>query len=255
MQRILNLAAYAFVAIADASSLADAVRREAARLGLKGTVLLAAEGINVSLAGLPEAADAFIAWLRRDPRFADLRPRRSWSETVPFGRLQVKVKPEIIRMDCPAVRPVAGRAPAVDAATLDRWLDAEHDDDGLPLVLLDTRNAFEVDRGAFRGALDWRLARFSDFPAALAAHSEALAGRSVIAYCTGGIRCEKATILMRQAGVPAVRQLDGGILGYLQASREPRRRWRGECFVFDGREALDARLVPAGAVVPMAVAA
>ena len=115
------------------------------------------------------------------------------------------------------------------------------------MQLLDTRNAFEVDRGAFHGAVDWRLARFGDFPAALAAHREALAGRTVVAYCTGGIRCEKAALLMRWHGIDGVRQLDGGILGYLEATRSGRRHWRGECVVFDERGALDAGLKPAAA--------
>ena len=254
MERILNLAGYRFVAVGEPEALADAVRREAGRLGLKGTVLLAEEGLNFSVAGEADAADAFVAWLRRDARFADLSVKRSWSETVPFGRLRVKVKPEIIRMDSPAVRPAAGRAPGIDAATLDRWLDAGCDDDGRPIVLLDTRNAFEVDRGAFRGAVDWRLARFGDFPAALAAHRAVLAGHTVVAYCTGGIRCEKAALLMQQHGIDGVRQLDGGILGYLDATRSQRRHWRGECVVFDDRGTLDAGLAPAVAS-PMAVAA
>lgn len=109
--------------------------------------------------------------------------------------------------------------------------------------MLDTRNAFELEHGAFERALDWRLAKFSDFPAALAQHRHELAGRTVVTYCTGGIRCEKAALALRDAGVGNVRQLDGGILRYLEAVPGAR-HWHGRCFVFDERESLDAALAP-----------
>src|SRR5439155_12786435 len=105
-------------------------------------------------------------------------------------------------------------APALPAATLKRWLDAGHDDAGRPLVMLDTRNAFEVDHGTFAGAVDWRLARFSEFPQALAAHADELRGKAVVSFCTGGIRCEKAALVMQEAGLQNVWQLEGGILKY-----------------------------------------
>src|SRR5690606_4498638 len=123
---------------------------------LKGTVLLAPEGINLFLAGAPDDIEGFLCWLRADARFADLQAKYSESARMPFRKLLVKVKREIIRMDHPAIRPEAGRAPAVDAATLRRWLGQGRDDQGRELVMLDTRNAFEVDVGTFRGALDWR---------------------------------------------------------------------------------------------------
>jgi UPF0176 protein len=143
-------------------------------------------------------------------------------------------------MNQPQVRPAAARAPALDAATLARWLDTGRDDTGRALVLLDTRNGFEVDAGAFVGALDWRLEKFSDFPAAAAAHRGVLDGRTVVTYCTGGIRCEKAALALQAAGVERVWQLDGGILRYLE--QVGGRHWRGRCFVFDERESLDADL-------------
>ncbi len=121
-------------------------------------------------------------------------------------------------MNRPAVAPVSGRAPAVSSGTLQRWLQRGRDDDGRPLLLLDTRNAFEVDAGSFDGALDWRLRRFSEFPDALQRHVDALRGKAVVSYCTGGIRCEKATLVLREAGVHAY-QLDGGILNYFEQHR------------------------------------
>ena len=246
VKTILNVSAYKFVDLDDPAVLRDRVRAEGEARELKGTVLLATEGINLVLAGDAGRLRDFTAWLRSDSRLADLVLKESWSDAVPFGRLFVKVKREIIRMGCPAVRPAAERAPAIGAATLARWLAAGQDDTGRPVVTLDTRNAFEVDHGAFVGAIDWRLARFGDFPAALAAHRAELEGKTVVSYCTGGIRCEKATILMRQAGLEHVWQLDGGILGYL-GWKQDAPHWRGDCFVFDKRVTLDNALQPAGA--------
>ena len=242
MPDTLNIAAYRFVEIADAGDLRERILARGRSLALKGTVLLAGEGINLVLAGPATAVREFVAWLREDERFADLETKESWSTDVPFQRLHVKVKPEIIRMNRPAVRPHPARAPAVDAATLARWLETGHDDGGRPVVTLDTRNAFEVDHGRFAGAIDWRLSRFSDFPGALDANRAALAGKTVVSYCTGGIRCEKAALLMREAGIADVLQLDGGILKYFE--QVGRRHFDGNCFVFDERETLSPTLEP-----------
>lgn len=239
---MLNISAYRFVELPDAAALREPIRERAAAAGLKGTVLLAGEGINLFLAGEAGAVRGFVDWLEEDPRFAALAPKESWSASVPFGRLLVKVKREIIRMNHPAIRPQAGRAPAVDAKTLARWLDAGRDDEGRPVVTLDTRNAFEVDHGRFAGAIDWRLTKFSEFPAAALAHREQLQDKTVVSYCTGGIRCEKAAIFLREAGVDRVLQLDGGILRYFEETGG--RHFEGGCFVFDERERLDTRLQP-----------
>jgi UPF0176 protein len=239
----LNLSAYRFVELADGAALRERLHERAAALGLKGTVLLAEEGINLSLAGPERGVREWLAALCTDARFAGLDAKESWSDTLPFARLRVKFKREIIRMNQPQVRPAAGRASAVDAGTLARWLDAGCDDQGRALALLDTRNAFEVDAGAFDGALDWRLTKFSDFPAAARRHGPQLEGRTVVTYCTGGIRCEKAALALRAAGVAQVHQLDGGILRYLEQVPGAR-HWRGRCFVFDGRESLGADLAP-----------
>jgi UPF0176 protein len=145
-------------------------------------------------------------------------------------------------MDHPTIRPAQGRAPAVDARTLKRWLDAGHDDEGRPVVTLDTRNAFEVDHGRFQGAIDWRITKFTEFPAKVLAHREALQGKRVVSYCTGGIRCEKAAIYMAEAGIDHVVQLEGGILRYFEEAGGA--HFHGHCFVFDEREALDPALVP-----------
>jgi UPF0176 protein len=238
---ITVIAAYRFVEIDDCQSLRERLEADARERGLKGTVLIATEGINLSLAGPDADIQAWLAALRADPRFTALELKTHRTTKSPFQRLRVKLKPEIIRMNQPTVRPQAGRAPAVDAATLARWLQAGRCDEGRELVMLDTRNGFEVDAGAFEGAIDWRLAKFSDFPAALQAHQAELQGKTVVSYCTGGIRCEKAALWMAEAGIDKVLQLDGGILRYFeQAPGAP--GWRGDCFVFDERTGLDAAL-------------
>jgi UPF0176 protein len=239
---LLNVAAYRFVTLTDLPALRERLFDAAAALGLKGTVLLAEEGINLFLAGDAHALRGWLATLCDDPRFAGIEVKESHSDQPPFQRLKVKIKREIIRMDHPMLRPEAGRAPAVDAATLVRWLDVGHDDAGRAVTLLDTRNAFEVDHGGFEGAIDWRLEKFTDFPQRLAEQAEALKDVTIVSYCTGGIRCEKAALLMREQGFDNVYQLDGGILKYFESVGQA--HYRGGCFVFDERDVLDAALTP-----------
>ena len=238
----LNIAGYRFVALPDASALRERLSQWAEQAGLKGTVLLAEEGLNLCLAGPPGGVADWRVALRADPRFTDLVFKESWSDTQPFKRLKVKLKREIIRMNHATVRPAAGRAPAVAAATLARWIGQGHCDAGRPIMLLDTRNGFEVDAGAFDGAVDWRLRKFSDFPAALAAHRAELTGHTVVSYCTGGIRCEKAALQMQAVGLGHSVQLEGGILQYFEDTAGQAPGWRGKCFVFDGRVGLDTAL-------------
>ena len=246
MKSILNISAYKFVGLSDTAQWRESIRSHAQTCRLKGTVLLAGEGINLFVAGTEAEVRAFLAWLMAHEAFADLPIKESWSETVPFGKLLVKIKPEIIRMNHPTIRPQAQRAPAVDAKTLARWLDAGVDDAGREVVTLDTRNAFEVDHGRFDGAHDWRLSKFSEFPQALQAHRAELAGKTVVSYCTGGIRCEKAALLMAEVGVEHVLQLDGGILKYFEETGG--KHFVGDCFVFDERGTLNDTLAPVRAV-------
>ena len=233
---ILNIAAYLFVALPDAQALRESVRSQASERQLKGTVLLAPEGINLFLSGQSEQIRSFLAWLRTDARFESLQAKESFTDSVPFKKLLVKVKPEIIRMNHPTINPETVRAPAVDAKTLARWLRTGVDDTGQAVVMLDTRNAFEVAHGRFKNAAHWNLNKFSDFPEAALQHVAELQGKTVVSYCTGGIRCEKAALFMAQAGVKDVLQLDGGILKYFEEVGSE--HFEGECFVFDEREAL-----------------
>jgi UPF0176 protein len=243
---ILNIAAYRFVQINDTALVQERLRDLARTLELKGTILIAEEGINFFLAGPEQAVRDFLAGLRTDARLAPIEVKESWSAAQPFGKLLVKVKREIIRMDHPAIRPdfsrQDGRAPSVDAATVRRWLDAGHDDLGRPVVTLDTRNAFEVDHGTFDGAIDWRINKFTEFPAAFKAHQKELQDKTVVSFCTGGIRCEKAAIFMREEGLEHVYQLEGGILKYFEETAGE--HYSGTCFVFDERESLAPDLTP-----------
>ncbi|AIT25200.1 rhodanese-like domain protein [Bordetella holmesii 44057] len=218
---IVDIAAYKFVSLTDAAELRESLLAQTQALALKGTILLAPEGINLFLAGTQAAIDSFLDSLRQDARFADLEVKFSLSQTVPFGRMLVKLKREIIRMDHPTIRPEAGRAPSVDAPTLARWLEQGRDDAGREVVMLDTRNAFEVDVGTFRNAIDWRIERFTQFPDAVREHRAELEGKTVVSFCTGGIRCEKAAIFMGEIGIEHVYQLEGGILKYFEETGGP----------------------------------
>jgi UPF0176 protein len=245
--RITNIAAYLFVAIDDIGALRERWQGRCDALGLRGTILLAPEGVNVFLAGESAAVEIFLSEIRQDARFSRLTAKYSWSDSQPFKRMRVKQKKEIITMKRPLVRPQEGRAPAVDALTLSRWLDAGKDDENRPVILMDTRNAFEVDLGSFENALDYRIERFSEFPDKVEQVARQFDGKTVVTFCTGGIRCEKAAIVMKEAGYERVYQLDGGILKYFEEAGQ--QHYRGTCFVFDERESLDPTLQATAAAV------
>lgn len=240
---ILNISAYRFVSLDELPALRERMLAQCHALALKGTILLAPEGINLFLAGPRAAVDAFMDWLRGDARFAGMEAKASFSEQVPFQRMRVRLKKEIITLRHPTIRPEGGRAPAVDAITLKRWLDQGQDDDGRELVLLDTRNAYETDVGMFAQAVDYRIGSFTELPAALAADPARYAGKTVVSYCTGGIRCEKFALYMQDIGMQRVFQLEGGVLKYFEETGGA--HWQGGCFVFDERGALDTALKPA----------
>ena len=240
MNDVLNISAYKFVPLPDAPALRETLSARAAELQLKGTILLAEEGINLFLAGPAESVRGFIAQLHEDARFSDIVPKESWSAKQPFRKMLVKVKNEIIRMNHPTIRPSAGRAPAVSPLTAKRWLDQGHDDEGRPVVTLDTRNDVEIACGTFDQAIDWNITKFTEFPQAVLDHKAELEGKTVISFCTGGIRCEKAAIYMQEAGIENVYQLEGGILKYFEEAGGA--HYNGGCFVFDEREAVGADL-------------
>ena len=245
---ILNISAYRFVSLDDLPALRERMLAQCHALALKGTILLAPEGINLFLAAPREAIDAFMEWLRSDARFAGMQPKESLSDEVPFKRMRVRLKKEIITLRHPTIRPEGGRAPAVDAVTLKRWLDQGSDDEGRDVVLLDTRNAYETDVGMFPQAVDYRVASFTELPSIVAADHSRYAEKTVVSYCTGGIRCEKFALYMQDIGMERVFQLEGGILKYFEEVGGT--HWQGDCFVFDERGAVDPALSPAPLDLP-----
>lgn len=232
---ILNLAAYKFVELNELSPLREKLARAANSLGLRGTILLAREGMNMFVAGEADDIESFLGELSADPRFAAIPLKLSWSQEQPFNRMLVKIKKEIIPFGREEINPGQHPAPRISAQELKAWLDS-----GRKITLLDTRNDYEVRLGTFSGAIDFGLKHFRDLPAALeTAHAE-LKNEPIVTFCTGGIRCEKAAPLLINEGFREVYQLDGGILAYFEQCGGA--HFEGECFVFDRRVALDPNL-------------
>ncbi len=240
---VINIAAYLFTPISDPASLAEDLRNRARQAGLLGSMLVSPEGLNVVLAGSMDGVETFLSTLRDDSRFVSMPVKTSRSRSQPFARLKVKVKAEIIAWRRADGAPLAHpRAPSVSPVDLARWIERGADDGGRRLVLLDTRNREEVEQGTFCGALTLPIDNFTELPAALVPHRAALADATVVSFCTGGIRCEKAALTLRAGGMDNVLQLDGGILGYFEQVGGA--GYDGRCFVFDGRVALDPALHP-----------
>ena len=237
--QILNIAGYRFVALDDLPRLRAEFKARGEALGLKGTIVLAAEGINLFLAGAAANVAAFVQTLRADARFACIEVKRSWSAALPFARLLVKIKREIVSMRRPEIHPGGTAVPRLAPREFKRWLD-----EGRVLALLDTRNQFEVELGTFENTLSLGLKSFSDFPRAAPALSDGLKDQPIVTFCTGGIRCEKAAPWLISRGFREVYQLDGGILNYFEQCGAA--HFRGECFVFDQRVTLDAGLRQTG---------
>ncbi|MEM1178446.1 MAG: sulfurtransferase [Acidobacteriota bacterium] len=232
---ITNIAAYKFVHLDDLPELRERLRRRCRDLGLKGTILLATEGLNLFVAGEARKIETFVDELRTDPRFTDLDVKRSPGEYQPFHRMLVRVKHEIIAFGVDGIEPEHRTSPKLSARDLKTWLD-----EGRPLTLLDVRNNFEVELGTFDGAVPIGVENFRDFPDAVGALPAALKKQPVVMFCTGGIRCEKAGPFMEREGFGEVYQLDGGILKYFEECGDA--HYSGDCFVFDRRVTLDASL-------------
>ena len=233
----INLAGYKFTALDALDDLKAVLARRCRELELKGTILLSIEGINIVIAGRKAAVSVFQDLILADPRLADLRFKRSESAFQPFDRMLVKIKPEIITLRVPGIDPAKQRAPAIAPAQLKSWLD-----EGREVVLLDTRNAFEVEAGTFDNAIHLKLNAFGEFIKAADALDPALKDKTVVTFCTGGIRCEKAAPVLIAKGFRDVYQLDGGILQYFEDRGDA--HFKGRCIVFDQRVALDGNLQP-----------
>ena len=231
-------ALYRFARFDDPAAVRDALEANAQALGIRGTLLVAGEGINGTIAGPAGAIAAMVAAIRALPGCADLAPKYADADVAPFHRLKVRLKREIVTMGVDGID--AAREAGTYVAPAD-W-NALVDDPGT--VVIDTRNAYEVAVGSFAGAVDPGTDTFRDFPAWLDAHRDDLAGKRIAMFCTGGIRCEKATALLRREGFDDVHHLDGGILRYLEEMPAADSRWQGECFVFDERVAVGHGLSP-----------
>jgi len=239
---VLNIAAYHFAEVSDPAALGVQLRARCEAAGLRGSVLVAPEGLNLFLAGDEAGVDAVLHFVRGLPGFDALVVKRSVSRHVPFARLKVKCKREIIAFGHDDCVPRARRAPSVGPHTLRRWIAQGGDDAGRRLVLLDTRNREEVAFGTFDGARTLAIDNFTDLTAALSPLREELADAALVSFCTGGIRCEKAALWMQDAGFAHVHQLEGGILNYFEQVGGD--GFEGSCFVFDERLALRADLSP-----------
>ena len=249
---LLHSAFYRFVPLAEPAAAADALR--ALAQGLQGSIVVAGEGVNGTVAGTAEAVAAFEAALQRpdvlDGLLGGMAFKHSACATAPFGRLKVGVKPEIVALGLPdtgAPLPAPDERDASHLAPAD-WRALLARDD---VVVLDNRNHFEYRLGHFRGAVDPQVHNFRDFVAYVQAEAPAwrAAGRPVAMYCTGGIRCDKTAPWLRAQGLE-VWQLEGGVLNYFRQVADADRDWLGECFVFDNRVALDTRLHETATTAP-----
>jgi len=239
---VINLSCYKFAPLEGLEELRAKLQEVAKAQGLKGTILLAPEGINFFLAGTRAQLAAMLDVIRAVPGLAEITPKESPSSEQPFKRMLVKIKKEIIAFGVEGVDPARRPSAKISAQQLKQWLD-----EGRPVTLLDTRNDYEVRMGTFKGAVVPRIWNFRDFPAAVAKLPAELKTQPVVMFCTGGIRCEKAGPFMAMQGYTDVLQLDGGILKYFEEVGGA--HYDGECFVFDERVGVGPDLRETGSVI------
>ncbi len=233
-------ALYRFAPLDDPTALRQPLLDLCAAEGVRGTLLLAPEGINGTIAGPADGIAAVLGHIRALPDCADLDVKYSTAAAMPFQRMKVRLKKEIVTLKVPGLDPARNAAPYVEPAAWNALVD---DPD---TVLIDTRNDFEVGYGSFAGALNPETKSFGEFPAWWRANAEKFAGKRVAMFCTGGIRCEKSTAFLRSEGVDDVVHLKGGILAYLEQVPTRESRWHGSCFVFDERVSVGHGLIEVG---------
>jgi len=234
---IVNITAYRFVSINENElpKMCDALRSCGQELGVKGTIYIGKEGINFSLAGERQPIEKYKAFLNSYKVFKDLYYKESLSGSTPFSKMMVKIKPEIIRMDCETVEPIKKTVPHLSPEDFKRWYEQKKE-----MVVLDTRNDYEYAVGSFDDAIDLNIENFRDFLEAVKKLPEEYKKKPIVTFCTGGVRCEKAGEYMRQQGFEEVYQLDGGIINYfIKAGGD---HWHGDCFVFDDRVTINSKL-------------
>ena len=228
-QIIVVAALYKFSQLADFQEIKPRLLEFCVDHEIYGTLLLAEEGINGTVAGTRADIDALLEFLKADPRFADLEHKESYTDEMPFVRIKVKLKKEIVTLGVPDINPNNSVGTYVAA---EDWNALISDPD---VVLIDTRNDYECDIGSFRGAIDPHTSTFREFPAYIKQHFNPAKHKKVAMFCTGGIRCEKASSFMLKQGFEQVYHLQGGILKYLETVPREESLWQGECFVFDQR--------------------
>ena len=236
MDEVVVAALYKFVTLEDYHALREPLLDACVAAGTRGTLLLAQEGINGTLAGSRQAIDQVLTYLRQDPRLADIEHKESRDDHMPFYRMKVKLKKEIVTMGVDGVDPNQRVGTYVKPA---QWNDLVNDPE---VLLIDTRNDYECDIGSFRDAIDPRTTSFRDFPGYVRSQLDTGKHKKVAMFCTGGIRCEKASAFMLNEGFEEVYHLQGGILKYLEEVPSQESLWVGECFVFDNRVAVDHQL-------------
>lgn len=229
---------YKFVALPNHAQLQAPIESYCRSHGVEGNVLLADEGINATVAGPRQSIDSFLGFLRQQPEFYDLEHKESLCEHPPFHRLKVRLKNEIVTIGDKSVSPTAVVGTYVDPQD---WNALLADPD---VILIDTRNSYETRLGTFAGAVDPHINNFTDFPNWVKQNLDPTQHRKVAMFCTGGIRCEKASSLLLRDGFAQVFHLKGGILKYLEDVPPEQSEWNGECFVFDQRVSVDQSLQP-----------
>jgi len=233
--KIVNIAGYRFIDLHDHDELRQPFLVACKELELKGTILLSPNGINFSLAGEQEAINSFIEFLESDNRFIGIPIKITHNDYQPFRRMLVRLKKEIIALGMDEIRPIDFTGPKIKPTEFKEILDNEEE-----VIVLDTRNDYETRVGLFKNAVDLNLATFRDFPKAIKELPNEYKKKPIVMYCTGGIRCEKASAVMLKEGFENVKQLEGGILGYFKETDGS--YWEGDCFVFDDRVAVDTEL-------------
>lgn len=235
LNQVANIAGYRFVSITDRVKLRQKLKEQCTKLNLKGSILLGEEGINFFLAGEKNSVDKFINYIEKDERFKEINIKFSYSNSQPFTRMLVRLKNEIIAMKKPEIAPEKFTGKRISPTELKKWYDEKRE-----FIILDARNDYEIRIGLFENSTTLPISNFSEFPDAIKSLPEKMKSLPVVTYCTGGIRCEKASPYMLNEGFQEVYQLDGGVLKYFEECGG--KYWNGDCFVFDKRVALNPDL-------------
>ena len=233
---IANITGYKFTPIDDELLLRETILKISTDLNLKGTVLISSKGLNFSVSGTKKNIDNFIIFINSDKRFSDIDIKITYNKYQPFRKMLVRIKKEIISMGVEEINPFQFTGQKISPKELNNKLDNNEE-----IVLLDTRNEYEVRLGTFKNAIDLDLDSFRDFPEEIEKLREELNGKEIVMFCTGGIRCEKASALMLENGFENIKQIEGGVINYFKETGG--KHWNGDCFVFDDRVALNKNLV------------